>query len=51
VTSGTGFETVNAILQGLKGGDKGGDLSLELNDSLGGRGAGGAGFGPVLLWE
>jgi len=50
VTSGTGFETVNAILQGFKGGDKGGDLGLELNDSLRG-GNGGAGFGPVLLRE
>jgi hypothetical protein len=49
--SGTGFETVNAILQGLKRGDKGGDLGLELNDSLGGGGIGGAGFGSVVLWE
>ena len=51
MTSGTGFETVNAILQGLKGGDKGGDLSLELNDSLGGGWIGGAGFGSVVLRE
>jgi hypothetical protein len=49
--SGTGFETVNAILQGLKRGDKGGDLSLELNDSLNSGGIGGAGFGSVLLRE
>jgi hypothetical protein len=49
--SGTGFETVNAILQGLKRGDKGGNLGLELNDSLGGGGIGGAGFGSVVLWE
>jgi hypothetical protein len=52
VTSSTGFQTVNAILQSLKRGDKGGDLSLELNDSLGGGGGvGGAGFGAVMLWE
>jgi hypothetical protein len=44
MTSGTGFETVNAILESFKGGDKGGDLGLELNDSLRG-GNGGAGFG------
>jgi hypothetical protein len=51
VTSGAGFETVNAILQGLKRGDKGGDLGLELNDSLSGGGIGGAGFEPFLLRE
>jgi hypothetical protein len=51
VTSGTGFETVNAILQGLKRGDKGSDLGLELNDSLGGGRIGGAGFGCVVLRE
>jgi hypothetical protein len=51
VTSGAGFETVNAILQGLKRGDKGGDLSLELNNSLCSRGVGGGGFGPVVLRE
>jgi hypothetical protein len=50
--SGTGFETVNPILQGLKRGDEGGDLSLELNDTLGGgRGLGGADFEPVMLRE
>jgi hypothetical protein len=48
VTSDTGFETVNAILQGLEGGNQRGNLSLELKDSLGGGGIGGAGFGPVL---
>jgi hypothetical protein len=51
VTSGTGFETVNAILQGLKGGNKRGNLSLKLNDSLRSGGIAGAGFGEVLLQE
>jgi hypothetical protein len=51
VTSGTGFETVNAILQGLHGGNKRGNLSLELNDSLRSGGIAGAGFGAVLLRE
>jgi hypothetical protein len=49
VTSGLGFETVNAVFQSFKSGDKGGDIGLELNDSLGGRGIESAGFGPVLL--
>jgi hypothetical protein len=51
VTSGTGFETVNAILQGLHGGNKRGNLSLELNDSLRSGGIAGAGVGPLLLQE
>jgi hypothetical protein len=51
VTSGTGFETVNAILQGLKGGNKGGNLSLEFNDSLSSGGIRGNGLRPVLWRE
>jgi hypothetical protein len=51
VTSGSRFETVDTILQGLKRGDKGSDLGLKLNDSLGGGGIGDADFGSVLVRE
>jgi hypothetical protein len=49
VTSDPGFETVNPILQGLKRGGKGGNLTLKLDDSLGGGGVGDAGFRPLVL--
>ena len=47
--SGIGLETVNAMAQGLKLGGKSGDLSLELKDSLSGRGIGSSCLGPIVL--
>jgi hypothetical protein len=49
VRSVIGLEAVNAMAQGLKLGGKGGDLSLELKDSLSGGGTGSGSFGPIVL--
>jgi hypothetical protein len=44
-----GFQTVDALPQGLKRSGKGGDFSLELDDSLSSGGVGSGGFEPVRM--